>query len=205
VPLFGGETGLDGRIGHAVDDDGGSDVATSGSAFPYKKFQVVCDRIADVMALGRSDCDRLKVQVFQDVCCIDPNAILRQLCETFIHVQSSFRSGRRVVVPSLICEQCHRKVPEFRRIDSFDGEASFMGHRRGRMPRLNLMTKDEADSGVVFLEGWKDVLIQLVQHDFTVRTDVVDVEFDCVTARLADMVSCESWIESHLSWTWCRD
>jgi hypothetical protein len=69
------------------------------------------------------------------------------------------------------------------------------------------MTKDEANRWVVFLESRKDGLsstsncggyfIEFVQHDFAVWTDIVDVEFDSVTAWLADTVTCKSWIESH--------
>ena len=70
------------------------------------------------------------------------------------------------------------------------------------------MTEYEADSGIVSLENGKDVLssipkggvylVELVAHDFAVWADIVDIDFDCVAAGLADAVTCKFWIESHV-------
>src|ERR1700738_355004 len=127
------------------------------------------------MSFHRSNLDRLKVQMFQHILSLYSNALLRQLGKTFIHIQSSFRSSRRVVESSLIRKQRNRELPEFGGVDSFNSKTSFMGHGRRRMPGLNLMTEYEADSGIVSLENGKDVLssipkggvylVELVAHD----------------------------------------
>jgi hypothetical protein len=120
-------------------------------------------RIANVMTFRRANCDGLKVQVFQHILRLDTDAFLRQLCETFVRIQTRFRRGRRVIVPRLIGVQRQCVRPEFRGIDPLDGEGGFVSQSRGGMPGLDLVTENEADRRMIFLESRKKALKELMR------------------------------------------
>jgi hypothetical protein len=115
-------------------------------------------RIANVMTFRRANRDRLKIQIHQHILGLYTNAVLHQLGETFVRFQTRFRGSRRVIVPRLIGVQRQCERPEFGGIEPLDGKRGFVGQCRGGMPRLDLMTENETDSGMVFLKSWKDAL-----------------------------------------------
>jgi hypothetical protein len=78
------------------------------------------------------------------------------------------------------------------------------------MPGLNLMTENEADGGMVFFKSREEVLervtqnlqsvylVELVEHNLAVGTDVVNPKFNGVSSGFANSMTCKSRIESHI-------
>ena len=72
------------------------------------------------------------------------------------------------------------------------------------------MTENEADGGMIFLESREEVLervnqnlqglylVELIEHNLTVGTDVVNPKFNGVSSWFANSMTCKSRIESHI-------
>lgn len=70
------------------------------------------------------------------------------------------------------------------------------------------MTEDKGNVRMVFFECGEDMLLstghekamygtEFLDHSLAVRTDIINIEFNCVSSRFANTMTCESWIESH--------
>ena len=101
---------------------------------------------------------------------LDTNTFLCQLCETFVRIQARFRGRRRVIVPRLIGVERQSERPEFGGINPRDCERRLVGQCRRGMPGLDLVTEDETNGGMLFLESRKEVLDGLMGHVWERRT-----------------------------------
>jgi len=165
LPLLRCPSGTYTPIFDAVEEDSRGNMHTSHPVGLHHLFDVVCDRISDIQTpiFARLIADP---QQLEDLLLVNTFDLPRQARKPFVCLIPRLMHHVDVEILLLVLEEEVGECPELRWSSPEDSSARLMSKGRGRVPWLDLLAEDDADTrlGVFLLDEGPDGMLDCLEH-----------------------------------------